>query len=182
MSHLPLSVKCTVGTFYNNSTKTCDDCPIGSYKEEEEADKKCTECPEGNTTETAGSVSSSDCIGKTLVSQQCYSSVSGSQQCHSSVSGTQQCHSSVSGSQQCHSSVSGSQQCHSSVSGTQQCHSSVSGSQQCVTAMMHCATALLQYTMAYVQASLFSATFTYVETSEDRNMLFLSNKSKILSM
>ncbi|KAK2142521.1 hypothetical protein NP493_4852g00002 [Ridgeia piscesae] len=152
-----ICVKCTVGTFYNNSTKTCDDCPIGYYKEEEEADKKCKECPKGNTTETAGSVSSSDCIGKTLMLQQCiwvtamsqqciwvtvgsqqciwvtegHSSVSGSQQCHSSVSGSQQCHSSVSGSQQCHSSVSGSQQCHSSVSGSQQCHSSVSGSQQC---------------------------------------------------
>ena len=62
MSLSSLPVKCTVGTVYNSGTKTCDDCPIGSYRGR--TDTQCKDCPSGKTTETAGSTSNTDCIGK----------------------------------------------------------------------------------------------------------------------
>ncbi|KAK2185256.1 hypothetical protein NP493_241g04006 [Ridgeia piscesae] len=127
-----ICVKCTVGTFYNNSTKTCDDCPIGYYKEEEEADKKCKECPKGNTTETAGSVSSSDCIGKTLMLQQCIWVTAMSQQCIWVTVGSQQCIWVTVGSQQCIWVTAVSQQCIWVTAVSQQCIWVTAMSQQCI--------------------------------------------------
>ena len=88
-------MKCTAGTVYSNTTKTCDDCPIGFYRGQR--DTKCEECPSGKTTETVGSTSSSECIGKTALPHKCHSSVTAvSQQCQSSATAvSQRCHSSV---------------------------------------------------------------------------------------
>ena len=55
------SVKCTAGTVYNSTTRTCDVCPFGSYKGR--TDMTCVICPSGETTESVGSTSRSDCIG-----------------------------------------------------------------------------------------------------------------------
>ena len=64
--YFPISVKCTVGTVYKSATKTCDDCPIGSYRDTLDTD--CVLCETGKTTETAGSTSHRHCIGTKTVS------------------------------------------------------------------------------------------------------------------
>ena len=78
-------MKCTAGTVYSITTKTCDDCPIGFYRGQ--TDTKCEACPPGKTTETVGSTSSSECIGKTVLPHKTYSNVTAvSHQCCKSVS------------------------------------------------------------------------------------------------
>lgn len=53
---------CPSGTFLNTSSSACQDCPIGSYMDDEKhVFMQCKMCKTGETTQVAGSKSSSDC-------------------------------------------------------------------------------------------------------------------------
>ncbi|XP_065923868.1 uncharacterized protein [Magallana gigas] len=53
-------VKCGPGNFFNSSTLVCEDCPVGTYQDQDDQ-TSCTPCPQGSTTQTVASPSSSDC-------------------------------------------------------------------------------------------------------------------------
>lgn len=55
-------VKCGPGNFFNSSTLVCEDCPVGTYQDQDDQ-TSCTPCPQGSTTQTVASPSSSDCKG-----------------------------------------------------------------------------------------------------------------------
>ena len=58
---LPLvmsSVECSPGSFYDNITKSCVLCPIGSYQMTS-GQYQCESCPSGTITATVGSVNGS---------------------------------------------------------------------------------------------------------------------------
>lgn len=55
-------VKCGPGNFFNSSTLVCEDCPVGTYQNQDDQ-TSCTPCPQGSTTQTVASPSSSDCKG-----------------------------------------------------------------------------------------------------------------------
>ncbi|XP_076452127.1 uncharacterized protein LOC143287751 [Babylonia areolata] len=55
-----MCVECGPGTFYNSSTKQCDNCPVGQFMPGYAA-LSCNDCPGGQTTASVGSARSSDC-------------------------------------------------------------------------------------------------------------------------
>ncbi|XP_050392556.2 uncharacterized protein LOC126811123 [Patella vulgata] len=54
-------VTCASGTYYNNVTFTCDDCPKGQYQPATGV-SSCTPCGSGKTTQTTGSIALNQCI------------------------------------------------------------------------------------------------------------------------
>ena len=56
-------VQCGKGTHRNDTTMSCQFCPVGKYQESPGA-TSCTDCGSGKTTQTFGSYSSSDCKGQ----------------------------------------------------------------------------------------------------------------------
>lgn len=56
-----LSVECSIGTYYNVSTRRCDFCPRGSYQTAT-SQTSCISCASDETTEMHGAVSISECI------------------------------------------------------------------------------------------------------------------------
>lgn len=54
---------CGIGTYYNNDTSMCEDCPLGEYQDKEEQ-YYCEKCTGQKTTLTVGSTNVSQCVGK----------------------------------------------------------------------------------------------------------------------
>ena len=61
------AVVCPVGQFRNDSTNTCEDCPIGKYQENT-GQTSCSSCPTSYTTAAPASNSSSDCYSELISS------------------------------------------------------------------------------------------------------------------
>ena len=59
-----LAVECAVGMFYDNSSRTCVDCAVGSYQEKEGVQYECMPCAGNKTTASTGSQDIDSCIGK----------------------------------------------------------------------------------------------------------------------
>ncbi|KAK3593640.1 hypothetical protein CHS0354_025531 [Potamilus streckersoni] len=53
-------VYCQPGTFQNNTSGSCELCPLGYYSAKEKQ-LNCSKCPEGQTTESVGATSETDC-------------------------------------------------------------------------------------------------------------------------
>ena len=61
--HLIFTVPCAEGTYFDNSTESCQLCPKGYYQSLE-AQSACQMCEEGTTTKGLGAAVHSDCDGK----------------------------------------------------------------------------------------------------------------------
>ena len=57
------SVNCPVGSYYDDTSSSCAQCPAGTYSNAE-AQTSCTSCPGGQTTAGVGANSEDDCYGK----------------------------------------------------------------------------------------------------------------------
>ena len=55
-------VDCGPGTHYDNSTRTCLECPVGEYQDMV-GQERCKMCLPGETTEAVGSQGMEDCHG-----------------------------------------------------------------------------------------------------------------------
>ena len=58
-----LSVKCGPGTYFDATTHTCIQCPIGQYTDLD-SQTVCKQCPTGSTTDTVGSYNQNMCKSK----------------------------------------------------------------------------------------------------------------------
>lgn len=54
---------CPAGEFLANDG-TCDPCPVGYYRPDDNSIVNCTQCPVNYTTEATGSDSLTDCVCK----------------------------------------------------------------------------------------------------------------------
>ena len=61
------AVVCPAGQFRNDSTNTCEDCPISKYQENT-GQTSCSSCPTSYTTAAPASNSSSDCYSELISS------------------------------------------------------------------------------------------------------------------
>lgn len=59
--HIFFSAICPAGEEYVSVSKTCKECPLGSYKSEYGNNKACTPCPIAYTTGFTGSISVNNC-------------------------------------------------------------------------------------------------------------------------
>lgn len=56
-------VKCSRGWYLNESTRSCEKCPLNTYNDQE-GNGECTDCPDNTITGAIGAIMQSDCYRK----------------------------------------------------------------------------------------------------------------------